>query len=173
LAAFLEPPFSPAGTLSGSSTTYASGAQACADGSTGNVCYAPQGAIANLKLYNGVTESWGFNALLQPGSETVANAGGTPLMTLGWTYNTGANNGNVAGRTIQRSTGLSSASTVLSQSFSYVDPANRLSSAQEAGGWQQTYLYDAFGNRAVAPSSWIPSPGFTPQHLTEFNGNNQ
>ncbi len=94
-------------------------------------------------------------------------------MTLGWNYNPGTDNGNVAQQTIQRSSGLSSAGTVLTQNFSYVDPANRLSLANEVGGWQQTYHYDAFGNRAVDPGSYIPSPGFTPQSLSEFNTKNQ
>ncbi len=159
--------------LAGSATIYVSGTQACADGSTGNICYAPQGAIANLTLHNGVRESWGFNTLQQPNSLAVTNAGGTPLMTLGWNYNPGTDNGNVAQQTIQRSSGLSSAGTVLTQNFSYVDPANRLSLAKEVGGWQQTYHYDAFGNRAVDPGSYIPSPGFTPQSLSEFNTKNQ
>ncbi len=156
-----------------SATIYVSGTQACADGSTGDICYAPQGAIANLTLHNGVRESWGFNTLQQPNSLAVTNAGGTPLMTLGWNYNPGTDNGNVAQQTIQRSSGLSSAGTVLTQNFSYVDPANRLSLANEVGGWQQTYHYDAFGNRAVDPGSYIPSPGFTPQSLSEFNTKNQ
>ena len=50
----------------------------------------------------------------------------------------------------------------LSQSYSYVDPANRLSLASETGGWTQNYNYDAFGNRAVAAGSYMPNEGFTP-----------
>jgi RHS repeat-associated protein len=124
-----------------------------------NVSYAPQGAVQSLTLYNGVSETWGFNTLQQPNSLTAAH-GGTALMTLGWTYNNGANNGNVAGHTIQRSSGLPA---MLSQAFTYVDPANRLKTAFETGGPSQTYLYDAFGNRAVQAGSWVPNLALTPQ----------
>jgi len=125
-----------------------------------------------MKLYNGVSETWVFNTLRQPTS-LMAAAGGTTLMTLGWTYNSGANNGNVTGHTIQRSSGLAAS---LTESYSYVDPANRLSSATEAGSASptppnQTYLYDAFGNRAVQAGSWVPNPALTPQSVTEFTKN--
>ena len=151
------------GTLpSGAQTTYASGpvtTGTCPYTNLGQICYAPQGAVQSLALYNGVYEAWNFNALQQPNSLTATLAGAAPLMSLAWTYNTGADNGNVMGQTISRSSGLAA---TLTQSYSYADPANRLSSASEAGGWAQTYNYDAFGNRAVAAGSYLPNAGFTP-----------
>ncbi|MGO9009674.1 MAG: RHS repeat domain-containing protein [Bryobacteraceae bacterium] len=69
------------------------------------------------------------------------------------------------GQTISRSAGLTAPIT---QSYSYRDPANRLSAANEPDaapgltGWPQTYNYDAFGNRAVAAGSYMPNEGFTP-----------
>ena len=39
---------------------------------------------------------------------------------------------------------------------------NRLVSASEAGGWSQSYVFDAVGNRAVN-SGYIPATTFTPQ----------
>ncbi|MFY9726659.1 MAG: hypothetical protein WAJ87_14275, partial [Bryobacteraceae bacterium] len=87
------------------------------------------------------------------------------MMSLAWTYSAGADNGNVMGQTISRSAGLTAPIT---QSYSYTDPANRLSAANEPAaapgltGWPQTYNYDAFGNRAVAAGSYMPNEGFTP-----------
>ncbi|MGO9227900.1 MAG: hypothetical protein ACLQKA_01635 [Bryobacteraceae bacterium] len=86
-------------------------------------------------------------------------------MNLGWTYNSGADNGNVMGQTIQRSTGLA---TEVFQTYSYPDPANRLYSASETNTptgsavWTQNYNYDAFGNRTVVAGSYMPNAGFTP-----------
>ena len=55
----------------------------------------------------------------------------------------------------------------LTQNFGYADPANRLLTASEAGGWAQTYGYDAFGNRTVVPNAsgapiYAPNSGYTP-----------
>jgi RHS repeat-associated protein len=80
-------------------------------------------------------------------------------MSLGWSYNTGADNGNVMGHTIGRSSGLAAP---LTQTYAYLDPANRLYSASETGGWAQTFNYDAFGNRAVTAGSYMPNGGVTP-----------
>ncbi len=111
-----------------------------------------------LTLYNGVSEQWSFNTLQRP-TQLAATAGSTALMSLGWSYNTGADNGNVMGQTISRSSGLAAP---LSQTYGYADPANRLYAASETGGWSQTYSYDAFGNRALTASSYMPNQGVTP-----------
>jgi RHS repeat-associated protein len=143
------------GLASGVTTQYAS-----------NVQYAPQGPIQSLNLANGaLTENWGFNLREQPSGLTFSVTGATtPLMTLGWAYGPSANdNGNILSHTIARSSGLASS---LTQTFSYTDPANRLTSASESGGWLQNYAYDAFGNRVVNPSSYLPNAGFTPQGST-------
>ena len=101
-------------------------------------------------------------------------------MSLAWTYNPGADNGNVTGQTIARSSGLAATVT---QAYTYVDPSNRLASANEGAAWSQTYGYDAFGNRAVTAGVWnqtgvlagttMPNPGNTPQSVSQFNGQNQ
>jgi YD repeat-containing protein len=172
---------------SGASTTYASGT--CGSSGT-SICYAPQGAVQSLSLYNGVSENWTFNPLLQPG-ELTAKLGSTTLMDLTWSYNVGTgstpgtDNGNVVSQTIARTIPVAGGSPVtynFSQSFGYVDPANRLASANEGSAWSQTYGYDAFGNRAVTDGVWnqngvtgatMPNPGYTPQHGSEFNSQNQ
>ncbi|MGO9228611.1 MAG: RHS repeat domain-containing protein [Bryobacteraceae bacterium] len=173
------------GALSGSTTNYASGGS-CPYGGTG-ICYAPQGAIQGLTLKNSLnnvvlSENWSFNPRQQPVGLTVTNSGGTQLMNLGWSYGGSSNDdGDILTHTIQRSTGLASALTVLTQYFSYMDPANRLIGANEGSAWSQTYGYDAFGNRAVTAGTWVmsgqsytmPNAGFTPQHVSEFNNQNQ
>jgi RHS repeat-associated protein len=86
-------------------------------------------------------------------------------MTLGWSYNVGADNGNVMGQTIARTIPVAGGSPVaynFSQSFGYADPANRLLMANEGGGWAQNYIYDAFGNRMLGTGSYAPNAGFTP-----------
>jgi RHS repeat-associated protein len=141
-----------------------------------NVAYAPQGAVKSLQLGNGVQEVWTFNNLQQPLSLT-ATINSTALLSLGWGYNYGSDNGDVMSRTIARSSGLASP---LTQTYTYNDPANRLATANEAGGWSQTYSYDAFGNRAVTAGVWLPcqnltmpNAGYTPQHVSEFTAQNQ
>ena len=88
------------------------------------------------------------------------------LLSLGYGYNSGSNNGNVASATIARP------SLSLSQSFTY-DAANRLLTASETGGsgdWSQTYGYDAFGNRAVT-AGYIPNSCCTPTAVAQFTNN--
>jgi RHS repeat-associated protein len=129
------------------------------------VQYAPQGAIQSLTLGSGVNENWGFNTLLQPNSLT-AKLGSTVLMTLGWQYNTGADNGNVMGQTIARTIPVANNSPItysFSQNFGYADPSNRLLTASENGGWTQNYNYDAFGNRTLSAGSYLPNAAYTPQ----------
>ncbi len=91
-------------------------------------------------------------------------------MNLGWGYanSPAMNNGDVMSATIQRSSGLSG---TVNQIFSYLDQANRLSGASETSSWSQSYLYDAYGNRAVSSASWMPSATFTPTLPTQFVNN--
>lgn len=49
------------------------------------------------------------------------------------------------------------------EDYTLYDGVNRLKSAQEAGGWSQTYVYDAWGNRAVVAGGYIPGGNWTPQ----------
>jgi RHS repeat-associated protein len=134
-----------------------------------NVAYAAQGAVSGLSLGNTLSESWGFNARQQPTGLT-ATLGTTQLLNLGWGYanSPAMNNGDVMSATIQRSSGLSG---TVNQIFSYLDQANRLSGASETSSWSQSYLYDAYGNRAVSSASWMPSATFTPTLPTQFVNN--
>jgi len=115
-------------TVGASTTNYAS-----------NVLYASQGALQNVQLGNGIAETWSFGTPEQQPTQLVAS-GTNASLTLGWSY--GAedhNNGNIQSATIVRS-GVST-----TQQFTY-DAINRLTAANEVGGWSQGYNYDAFGN---------------------------
>jgi RHS repeat-associated protein len=125
-------------------TTYASSAT-----------YTPTGAIGSVVLGNSLAKTRAYNSLARPTSLT-ATAAGTSLLTLGWTYNDGTNNGNVMPQATARTSGLAAP---LTETFKYADPANRLYSVAESGGSgtapDQIYLYDAFGNRALRSGSWV------------------
>src|SRR5258708_6126054 len=112
--------------------------------------YAPHGAIRVMTLANGLTETTTFNNRLQVQAITVA-AASSPLLTLGYAYcpNGGltcaTNNGNLQQQTIAANGTVWS----VTQNFSY-DALNRLKTAQEeTSNWQQTYVFDPYGNRAV------------------------
>ena len=57
----------------------------------------------------------------------------------------------------------------LTQTFGYVDPSNRISTASEDSGWTQNYAYDQYGNRAV--SGYMPNANMTPSALAQFTNN--
>ena len=114
-----------------------------------------------------VTDNWNFNPRLQPTGLTFSITGGaTPLMSSGWGYGASSTDGDILSHTIARSSGLASS---LSRAFTYQDPANRLTSGNESGGWLQNYTYDAFGNRRLASTSaYAPNAGFTPLQSSTF-----
>jgi RHS repeat-associated protein len=123
------------GLMNGSPRTYVNGA-----------AYASHGGVSSLPLGDNVTRVLGYNARLQMNS---LSAGSN--LSLGFGF---YGNGNVQSQTITRP-GLS-----VTQTFGY-DGANRLSSASEAN-WNQTYVYDNVGNRAVLPGT-VLSSNDTPQ----------
>lgn len=87
------------------------------------------------------------------------------LMNLAFTYGaTTTNNGNVTSQVItRRSQDLTGP---LTQSYAYVDPANRLTQFGESSTLPpQTYAYDAFGNRALTAGSLNGDNSLTPQAL--------
>jgi RHS repeat-associated protein len=95
--------------------------------------------MASLSLGNGIGETWSFQTPEQQPTQLVAT-GTNASLTLGWSY--GAedhNNGNIQSATIVGN-GVNA-----TQQFTY-DSINRLTAANEAGGWSQGYNYDAFGN---------------------------
>ncbi len=120
--------------------------------------YAAHGGVKTLRLGNGLYESRGYNARLQPTAIRLGTeAGGSQKLALAFAYGTTANSGNVLSQTIGRE-GLSG---TLTQHYRY-DGANRLGLAAEGGTaptsadgcptdavWCRDYGYDAYGNRAV------------------------
>ncbi|MFN8007240.1 MAG: RHS repeat-associated core domain-containing protein [Terriglobia bacterium] len=155
---------------------------------TNRILYAPQGAIAQMRLGTGLWDQTRFNKRLQPtqmgvgqtttGLDTDLTTTYANRLLLGNCYSnvdpncsgagTANNNGNVLRQKIQ-ATSLS-----LTQVFAY-DPLNRLDSASESGGgtpWAQDYDYGRFGNRAVVgPTDYIPAPALTPISIAAYNGN--
>jgi RHS repeat-associated protein len=129
--------------------------------------YAPHGALASVKLGNGLWEHTNYNSRLQPveiGLGTTRNEPSTNSSVLRLVYNyesfdqTGKslrdNNGNV------HSQKISMPGLELTQSYDY-DPLNRLKIAQELKGgaeqWKQNYVYDRFGNRRLDAGTTFPN----------------
>ena len=83
-------------------------------------------------------------------------------------YGSSNNNGNVRGQTITAPKTLGGTWTA-TVSYAAYDPANRLKTYGETGGWAQTYAYDQWGNRAVTGS--VPDTTLTPATLGAFNAN--
>ncbi len=89
--------------------------------------YAPHGGMKALKLGNGLYESQGYNARLQPTAIRLGTAaGGTQKLSLGLSYGTTSNNGNLLSQTITRP------GFMVTQNYRY-DGANRLGLAAEGG----------------------------------------
>ncbi|MDP9171087.1 MAG: RHS repeat-associated core domain-containing protein [Acidobacteriota bacterium] len=134
--------------MSGVTTAYASG-----------LSYGAQGGLTSMTTGQGVSRTFGYNARLQATSVKAANGSGT-LLSLGLTYTGVQNNGNVQSQTIGRPGGFS-----VTQSYTY-DGANRLKTAVEGGGWNQT----------VMPTQWMPQQSYTPQSTdgvtVPFDGSN-
>jgi YD repeat-containing protein len=140
--------------------------------------YAAQGSAYQLYLGNYRFEETCYNSLLQPaimrlgGGSALPNGGqptcadSTDALHLTFDYGSGADNGNVMAATILARP-PAAAVVNASQSFVY-DAVNRLKTATEAGNdWQQTSVYDQFGNRAVVGGTgwqyYIPGGNWTPQ----------
>jgi hypothetical protein len=116
-----------AGALSGVNTTYATGG-----------LYAAQGGLASLGTGDGLSRTFGYNARLQTTQITAGS-----LLTLGLTWQ---NNGTLYSQTVARP-GLNA-----TQTYTY-DGVNRLKTAAEGATWNQTYVYDKVGNRAITGNS--------------------
>ncbi len=146
----------------------------------GEMSYAAHGGIKALKLGNGLYESWGYNARLQPTAIRLGTAAsGTQRadkLSLAFDYGTTSNNGNVLSQTIGRE-GLSG---TLTQRYRY-DGANRLGLASEGGtaptsdscptdaAWRRDYTYDAYDNRAVTGTRGHTLPTGTPTATSAFS----
>ena len=124
--------------------------------------YTAHGAVAALRLSNGLWEHTTFNSRLQPtqiGLGTLST--NSTILQLDYSYGVlvndvldqTQNSGNVQGQTLTLPGGVS-----LAQSYEY-DPLNRLKLAQENNGasWKQVYAYDPYGNRTFAAGTTIPA----------------
>jgi len=131
--------------------------------------YDPQGGLAQVQNGSNLVTTHIYNVRFQP-CWIYATTGTTPLnwlptqttcassesspgniLDLQYSYNLGADNGNVAGITNNRD-------TTRSESFTY-DQVNRLASAETsstsgANCWGETYSYDSFANLTKISTSW-------------------
>ena len=149
-------------SAAGRVTTLGNGPLGSSASFVSNALYAPDGQLSQMLLGNGVTETIGFNARLQPTSVVVTGSAGTTL-SLGYGYGGSNNNGNVQSQSI--------VNLGASQAYSY-DPLNRVATAQETGGpgWQEAFSYDAYGNRWVSSSSGLTFSPLTPTVSGEVSG---
>ena len=112
-----------------------------------------------MTLGNGLVEAAAYNNRLQPVSMGLGVSAANPnAWSVAYGYGTPNNNGNLLSQSI------TAAGNTFSQSYTY-DGLNRLKTAQETNGWNQTYVYDIFGNRALimGTSYYIPGGTWTPQ----------
>ena len=121
------------------------------------VAYAANGGMSSLTLGNSLMETTTFNKRFQPSGITLGS-----LLSLSYSYGTGTNgtvgdNGNVQSQTI-----TASGQPTIQQTYTY-DTVNRLSTFSETGSHaNQNYSYDAYGNRYLPGTNWIPYAGQTP-----------
>jgi RHS repeat-associated protein len=142
---------------SAASSFYAGGA---AGDAANRFKYAAHGAVTSVRLGNGLWESVGFNARLQPVSLGVGTSAAAPTTHLDLSYTYGLdpahNDGNVRTQTI-KSPGVA---LPFVQTYAY-DELNRLKSATETNGaastWAQVYSYDKVGNRTLAAGTTFPA----------------
>lgn len=119
------------------------------------ITYAPHGAPVSTTLGNGLVETRTYDARLR-----MAQMQAGSLLTLGYVW--GANS-NLEWQVIQPNGGY------LAQSYDY-DGVNRLTRATQHGFWEQTYGYDAFGNRWLSTDSGLPAPtAEVPQGANHYN----
>jgi YD repeat-containing protein len=121
----------------------------------GSAAYAAHGALRQVDLSSSALRaSWAtFNARLQVEQIKADKLPSPGLAIWSYTYGGSANNGNPQTHTI------TDASATRTQAFTY-DAANRLSTADETGGYTQTYNYDAYGNRWLSPGSSLPGGAY-------------
>ncbi len=113
------------------------------------------GANAEISCYNDRLQPSGVRLTPLPGQTDCSNDSSDHL-NLAFGYSISQNNGNMLSQTIKPLN--------VTQSYGY-DTVNRLSTGSESGSppWQQTYVYDPYGNRAVVAGGYIPGNTMTPQ----------
>lgn len=118
----------------------------------GNFSYAPSGAMTSMQLGNGRWESTRYNSRHQPIKIALGSTQqlSDNLLKIDYSYGTTQNNGNVLGQQITVPTVNGNPGFVATQAYQY-DPLSRLTQALETtpnqSGWQQTFIYDRYGNR--------------------------
>lgn len=127
------------GSLNSYATTYAPAASASSIG------YAAHNALNTETYGNSLIHAIDYNNRLQPTQIKLGTSGSpTSVVSLGYSYGTTNNNGNVLTHTYSGG-GLS-----YTQTFGY-DSLNRLTTSNENSGasWSQTNGYDRYGNRWI------------------------
>ena len=132
-----------------------------------STAYTADGRIAQVRLGNNL---WETRVYQTPGSPTLfqlgTTAGSSDRLELEYNFPATANNGNLESHAI-RQPGRS-----WTQSYSY-DGVNRLTAANEAGGWSRSYGYDLYGNRWVSGSSGLQwTDSHEPASSSNFNVSN-
>jgi RHS repeat-associated protein len=154
-----------AGRVSSVSGSFSGTTKDYAGPSNTPISYAPQGAIASMRLGNSLTETRTYNARLQTSGVQLGTNGS--VLGLSYTYPSTSNNGSVGGIAISGA-GLSG---TINQTFGY-DGFNRLNSFSETGGTaNQNYGYDNLGNRWIS-GGWV-NPAYSAQtpQSNVFNSN--
>jgi RHS repeat-associated protein len=126
------------GSLDSAATSYAPAA------SVSSIGYAAHNAVNSETYGNGLIHAIDYNTRLQATQIKLGTSGNpTSVISLGYSYGSTNNNGNVLTHTYNGG-GLS-----YTQSFGY-DSLNRLSTSGESGSsWSQTNGFDRYGNRWI------------------------
>jgi RHS repeat-associated protein len=141
--------------------TYYAGGDPSVTNNPNVIQYTAQGAVAAIRLGNGLWEHTLYNSRLQPlevGLGTSRTDSSKLKLEYGYglsvsgTVDPAKNNGNVRSQRISVPAEGSTPAQTFTQSYTY-DPLNRLESAAEVKGaaetWRQTYTYDRYGNRRL------------------------
>ena len=170
------------------SINYAVGS--CSNGAaspTTGTCYAPQGAVAQIKNGTNLVSTYLFNVRLQPcwmyattgtalatnTSCTATDPGPGNILDLQYNFNSGHDNGNVYGITNNRD-------STRTQTFTY-DQVNRIVTAaastysqSSAHCWGETYTYDQWANMSTIGAISSSYTGCTQDNLSvSVTTNNQ
>ena len=151
------------GTLAGQTTNYVTQAG-----------YTPHGAPNYYQYGNNVHPVFNYNNRLQLMDvyETLHNDPNQFLFYEHLDWGGTNNNGHPAGLTLQAGgPGALSSLPPYQQTFGY-DQVNRLTSAQEAGGWSRSFGYDQYSNMWISSATGMAPSGNAPT-ANVFNGQNQ
>ena len=156
-----------AGVRKQSSNDYYVGGAASAAVGSRSIQYAADGSVKSAGLGNGLWETTDYSDLrLQVKSFKLGTTPGSGnRFQLDYDYFP-TNNGNIKSQTITVPTINAVGGAMFTQNYQY-DALNRLKDVAEVGGLAQNYVYDQFGNRAVA-SGFVGDP-LTPQQLSDYD----